>query len=306
MIERIRNFFQQQRPSAAASEYEPLEGGTIGPDGERIEARRDGGFSWLVYSVFLLLGVSMLWAWSMFMAAVTYFKARFAADPWILTHFQSAILSVYTVGNLAAVLILERRQANASYPKRTVASLLINIAAFTLLALSTDVGLPARQYLGFVLAMTLLASVSTGLCQNGVFAYVAGFGREEYTQGIMTGQAIAGVLPCVAQILSVLSVPEDNEPENADFVEESPKSAFWFFLTATGVSTLTLAAFAILQRTYYGRRVAAKRLPGDEQEEIKATVPVRTLLRKLKWLASAVFICFGVTMAFPVFTQASL
>jgi equilibrative nucleoside transporter 1/2/3 len=49
--------------------------------------------------------------------------------------------------------------------------------------------------------MAFFTSVATGLCQNGVFAYVAGFGKEEYTQGIMTGQAIAGVLPCVARAL---------------------------------------------------------------------------------------------------------
>lgn len=46
--------------------------------------------------------------------------------------------------------------------------------------------------------MVFFASLATGLCQNGVFAYVAGFGRGEYTQSIMTGQAIAGVLPCIA------------------------------------------------------------------------------------------------------------
>jgi solute carrier family 29 (equilibrative nucleoside transporter), member 1/2/3 len=56
----IRRFFQRREP---APEYEPLEGGTVGPDGERIEAKHDNGFSWLEYSTFLLLGVSMLWAW---------------------------------------------------------------------------------------------------------------------------------------------------------------------------------------------------------------------------------------------------
>jgi equilibrative nucleoside transporter 1/2/3 len=136
---------------------------------------------------------------SMFIAAMNYFKGRFAADPWILIHFQSAILSVFTAGNLASVLLLARLQANASYPKRIVASLLMNIIVPMLLALSTGDGLPARQYLGFVLAMAFLSSVATGLCQNGVFAYVGGFGKEEYMQGIMTGQAIAGVLPCVAR-----------------------------------------------------------------------------------------------------------
>ena len=43
--------------------YEPLEGGSIGPDGERIDREDSRPFSWLDYSIFLLLGVAMLWAW---------------------------------------------------------------------------------------------------------------------------------------------------------------------------------------------------------------------------------------------------
>ncbi|KAH0538290.1 hypothetical protein FGG08_005110 [Glutinoglossum americanum] len=306
MIESIQSFFQRQRPSIPASEYEPLEGGTIGPDGERVEMKHDSGFSWLEYSIFLLLGASMLWAWNMFIAAANYFKSRFAADPWILAHYQSAILSVSTVGNLGSVLILARLQANASYPKRIVVSLLINIIVFTLLALSTSSELSPGLYLGYVLTMVFLTSVGTGLCQNGVFAYVAGFREDDYTQGIMTGQAIAGVLPCVAQILSVLSVPERDESEVVLHAQGSSRSAFWYFLTATGVSTFTLAAFVVLMRRCHARGEAAKRLLGDEQQESKVVVPVWTLLGKLRWLASAVFICFGVTMVFPVFTQAIL
>ena len=56
--------------------------------------------------------------------------------------------------------------------------------------------------------MVFLTSVATGLCQNGTFAFAASFGRAEYIQAIMTGQAVAGVLPSIAQILSVLAVPE--------------------------------------------------------------------------------------------------
>lgn len=59
MMERIRGIFE--RESSAAS-YEPLEGGSERPDGERIETE-DQAFLWADYSIFLLLGVAMLWAW---------------------------------------------------------------------------------------------------------------------------------------------------------------------------------------------------------------------------------------------------
>ncbi|KAI9773710.1 MAG: hypothetical protein M1839_002044 [Geoglossum umbratile] len=309
MIDRMRNYYLPRRSSSPEVEYEPLEGGTIGPDGERIHAERGNQFSWLDYSIFALLGMTMLWAWNMFIAAGPYFQSRFSASPWILTHFQSAILSVSTVVNLGSVLILARLQEGASYPKRIVASLLVNMAALTLLAISTGAALEARGYLALVLTMVFLTSLATGLMQNGVFAYVGGFGRGEYTQGIMTGQAIAGVLPSVAQIALVLSVPEaDDEPKapkgSSGPSESESKSAFWYFLTATGISTFTLVAYVVLMRRHNAHSEEAKRLLGEEREVDKPVIPMRTLLRKLRWLASAVFICFGVTMVFPVFTQA--
>ena len=54
-MERIRNALKQRRSPA----YEPLD-----DDSDSNEPRaRKPRFSWLEYSIFLLLGVSMLWAW---------------------------------------------------------------------------------------------------------------------------------------------------------------------------------------------------------------------------------------------------
>ncbi|KAI9767902.1 MAG: hypothetical protein M1840_005395 [Geoglossum simile] len=305
MIERLRNYVRPRESLSPAVEYEPLEGGAIGPDGERIQAECGTRFSWLDYSIFVLLGVIMLWAWNMFMAAGPYFQGRFSASPWILTHFQSAILSVSTAGNFGTVLLLAQLQKGASYPRRIILSLIINVAAFTLMALSTSSALEARGYLGLVLTMAFLTSLATGLMQNGVFSYVGGFGRGEYTQGVMTGHAIAGVLPPVAQIVSVLSVPETHDESKASMrSREASRSAFWYFLTATGISTFTLLAFGVLMRRHNARGEAMKQLPGEELVGGKPVVPARTLFRKLKWLASAVFVCFAVTMMFPVYTQA--
>jgi len=137
----------------------------------------------------------------MFLAAAPYFLSRFASDKWIASHFQSSILSVSTITNLSSVLILTHLQSRASYPKRILASFLINIATFTLLTLSTVLwrDVSPKTYLGFLLTMVFASSLATGLVQNGLFAMVNGFGRPEYTQGIMTGQAVAGVLPCIAR-----------------------------------------------------------------------------------------------------------
>lgn len=137
----------------------------------------------------------------MFLAAAPYFQRRFESSDWILTHFQSAIISTATITNLGSLLILTKLQAKASYPKRIASSLIINNICFTLLALSTTFfrDVTPSSYFSFLMFMVLASSLATGLSQNGAFAYVSGFGREEYTQAIMAGQAIAGVLPCIAR-----------------------------------------------------------------------------------------------------------
>ena len=151
------------------------------------------------------------------------------------------------------------------------------------------------------MVIVLTASVACALCQNGAFAYVVGFGKREYTQGIMAGQAVAGVLPCVAQIVSVLSVPEVDAAAAAG--QESPKSAFAYFLTATAVSALTLAAFSVLLKRHGGSKVVGADEAERDEGSGRKVVGLWTLFRKLHWLALAVALTFAVTMLFPVYTQ---
>src|SRR5271154_1609101 len=183
----------------------------------------------------------------MFLAAAPYFQSQFESSPWILAHFQSAEISISSVTNVGVMLILTRLQKNASYPMRVSAALIFYTICFTVLALSTLVKTSACMYFGFLLIAVATTSASTGLIQNGLFSFVSGFGRSEYTQAIMTGQAIAGVLPPLAQIITVLAVPR-KKPDEAEPESQSPKSAFIYFLTATAVSGLAFLAFVYLVR----------------------------------------------------------
>ncbi len=137
----------------------------------------------------------------MFLAATPYFQRRFQGNDWIQVHFLSAIIFISTITNLGSVLVLAKLQSKTAYPRRITYSLIISIISFNFLTLSTVFfkSVSAGVYFAFVLLIVFTASLATGLSQNGVFAYASGFGRREYTQAIMTGQAVAGVLPCIAR-----------------------------------------------------------------------------------------------------------
>ena len=245
----------------------------------------------------------------MFLAAAPYFQHRFESNDSLLRNFQSAILSVSTVGNLGSVIVLSELQARANYPRRITMALSLNAVVFTLLAISTKLFLNVSTgvYFAFLLLMVFSASLATGMCQNGVFAYVSGFGREEYAQGIMSGQGIAGVLPAITQIISVLSVPTKQHVDGSP--QGSSTSAFIYFLTAMLVSAGTLIAFFYLLSRASSKRRMQHFVVHDEfdshgmaHSEHKR-IPLTRLLGKLFWLAGAVFLTFAITMFFPVFTS---
>jgi equilibrative nucleoside transporter 1/2/3 len=248
----------------------------------------------------------------MFLAASPYFQHRFRTSPALLSSFPSALISVSCVTNLVSMLLLTHLQSRANYPNRIILSLVLNIVAFILLALSTVTfrNVSPGVYFVFLMAIVFTASLATGFCQNGVFAYVSGFGVGEYTQAIMTGQGVAGVLPCIAQIVSVLSVKDPDTEARKDgspVPQESGKSAFAYFLTATAVSVAALLAFFLLLRRHPEASTEPKS-PLLESEDPEPAPPRKvvgmwTLFKKLRYLASAVFLTFAITMFFPVFTQ---
>jgi solute carrier family 29 (equilibrative nucleoside transporter), member 1/2/3 len=258
----------------------------------------------------------------MFLAAAPYFQHRFRSHRWILNHFQAAEISVATVTNLGSMLVLTKLQKDANYPKRISASLIISSIVFAVLSISTLIKASAASYFGFLLIAIFLTSLATGLIQNGLFAFTTGFGRSEYTQGIMTGQGVAGVLPSLAQMMAVAAVkPKGGNNDDAGTEDESPTSALIYFLTATAISLVSLLAFFYLLRrksnsdALQAMKAASHeatesqsltgtptQLPNDIEGNHKPSVPLWTLFKKLMFLALAVFVCFGVTMVFPVFT----
>ncbi|KAK3995992.1 catalase-like domain-containing protein [Cladorrhinum sp. PSN332] len=304
-------------PKADPDEYAPLTDDESMTQEGSIYEDEQAPFSWLEYSIFALIGMAMLWAWNMFLAAAPYFQSRFESDPWILANSQSAILTVSTLTNLIAMLILTNIQSSANYPFRINLALLLNAVVFGCLTISTSYFLDASPgaYFGFLLLMVCVTAYASGLMQNGAFSFAASFGRTEYTQAIMAGQGVAGILPPLTQTLSYLAFSPSTEPkrnENSGNEQESSTAAFIYFLTAVVISIITLVAFVPLVTRY--NRLLEHRLSAQQdlsqsvtsieeaERQSRRYVGILTLFRKLKWVSASVFMSFVVTMFFPVFT----
>ncbi|KAK6358418.1 hypothetical protein TWF730_007752 [Orbilia blumenaviensis] len=343
-MNRIRDVFRTRQATAPPVEYTPLE-----PENGELE-EEDGGYdppsmtsstvllsprgnktflggqqqrvSWFDYSVFLVLGVAMLWAWNCFLAAAAYFQMRFKDNKAILDTFQSSIMTVSTGATLLTTLFLSRLQKGAHYPRRIKIALIINSVVFILFALSTVwfTNISAGLYLSFTLLMVLGTAVSAGFFQNGLFAYVGSF-DPIYTQGVMAGQGVAGVLPSIAQMVAVLAIPPRKDTENQeggdDSTSASSKSAFVYFLTATVVSALALGLFFILvarhkERFHRSNHQTTATVEDNDQQletnlnEPKETLSLLDLVKRLPLPAYTIFFTFALTMVFPVFTQATL
>lgn len=284
------------------------------PESEKADAEHCP-FSWIDYSIFVLLGISMLWAWNMFLAAAPYFKSRFAGSKTILMNFQASITSVSCITGFFSMFILTRMQAKANYPKRIVIGLIICVFVFVLLSISTlhFRGVSETLYFTFTLIMVFAAALSTSLSQNGAFAFVAGIGRPEYIQAMLTGQAIAGVLPSVAQIISVYSVAKTDKSATADellaaSLEENTSAALKYFITATVISLMTSVSIIPIIRKHkrpFEPQItnSSANTSSEPESSTRQVISMRTLYKKLRWLAAAVFLCLVITMFFPVFTE---
>ncbi|KAI6246722.1 Nucleoside transporter [Erysiphe necator] len=322
LIQRLKIPFKQKREEP---EYQPVHTECIGtnsndeirrpvlvlPDDDSFPDEKD--FSWLQYSVFVLLGISMLWAWNMFLSAAPYFQFRFAENRAILARFQSAIISISCTTNLSCTIILTQLQSKANYPRRIKIGLAIFFVIFSLLSISTKyfLGVSTEGYFAFTLITVFFTSIGTGLCQNGTFAFATSIGRPEYIQAIVTGQGIAGVLPSLAQIVSVLAIPDPDESatafEKARIIAKgSSSAALSYFITATFISIVTFVTSIPLIRKHSQipsyDLMDSSRNSQETQKTKRQVVSMRVLYKKLGWLAASIFLCLATSMFFPVFT----
>lgn len=170
-------------------------------------------------------------------------------------------------------------------------------------------------FFSILMVMVFLSAMATCLAQNGTMAIVNVMGGI-YANAVMVGQAVAGVLPSCALIISILLVGDKTLEQHR---VEKNYGVFVYYITASLVCMISLALLYWV--TYHKNEVGYQRLNQlmdqeidestivDEQEGVdpvhtqKEFVPFSLLWSKLNKIVMTIFFTFGITLSFPVFAS---
>lgn len=138
------------------------------------------------------------------------------------------------------------------------------------------------------MSTVLVSSLGTAMTQNGAMALANVFGPQ-FSQGVMVGQAVAGVLPSLVLFLvSYIGDPRD----------QSVGGIFAYF----GSTVLVSVACIVLYRvSSIGSADKHDFLNRELDPEATVSVPFSLLFDKLRYLVLSIFTTFVVTLLFPVF-----
>ncbi|ODQ77154.1 hypothetical protein BABINDRAFT_10308 [Babjeviella inositovora NRRL Y-12698] len=263
----------------------------------------------LKYTTFLVCGIALLWPWNCFLSASAYYGERFKAHAFLSANYSSTMMTVSTITSMVGNVVLARRQTK-DYALRLVRGQVLAIIVFFVMAFTCVAFLHVSPFFffPFLMVMVFVSSVATCVAQNGCMALVNVMGPL-YANAVMVGQAVAGVLPSIALILSILLVEKSNKP-----VAEEPEAnwgLFLYFIASCVVSGASIVLFKVSATdSGYANADEANveehssfELDSDESPGISRLIPLMFLWYRLKYIVLSILLTFCVTLAFPVFAS---
>lgn len=284
----------------------------------------------LEYATFMVIGLSFLWPWNCFLSAQPYFFARLDGSPVLQRTISSClmIISTITATTIYITLVFKKQRGKkgkeVNYAPRIIYGEAIIVGIFLILAFSClwfVKSLRGVGYFMFLLVSIFISTIGTSLSQNGAFSIVGLFGPI-YTQAIMVGQAVAGILPPIVSICTTWSSVSKNSafPSVTKLSTGASSSRFIYFFVASGISCVALVLFRVVLKKEGGETTllheneedAVQRADGyeslpynpemDENGDAIISSPFE-LFNKLRVPVITVFLVFSVTLSYPVFSQ---
>lgn len=280
----------------------------------RVNSSLQFKLSHLRYITFTIVGIALLWPWNCFLSASEYYSDRFRHSPLLVKVYSSTMMSVSCITSTLYNYYLSQNQKGVKYNRRVNVGLILTVFIFIFMAVSCISDMFIRMNDGgffvILMAMVLLSAMATCLAQNGTMATVNVLGSV-YANAVMVGQAVAGVLPALALIISILLVGE--KQLDVDYVDKN-YGVFVYYITASLISVVSLGLLVLNHKykelaTYSSLSQINEEVLIDDHDlqELEPTqstyVPFGLLWTKLKLIVMSIFLTFSITLIFPVFAS---
>ncbi|KAI9501799.1 nucleoside transporter-domain-containing protein [Coemansia spiralis] len=249
--------------AAAANDYDDDAGGarqSSGSDSPRVPASRTCPKK--VYLLFLGMGLATLLPWNLFISASEFFRYQFAGSPHEDT-FQNSFSVVHMVLNFASNLYAMATVTKVNPNSRIIYGLVANTIVYVVGAVMPYMS-EYRGSVSFYIALAQLAigAISSGMLVNSLFALTSHFPSFN-SEGVLSGQAAAGVLATAAQLVTAYSVsPTGHNLDSASRQLATKPStdglitrtvAYFIFATALNL-LLTVVFWYVRHDPYYQSR----------------------------------------------------
>ncbi|KAJ2582622.1 hypothetical protein GGH95_001433 [Coemansia sp. RSA 1836] len=216
----------------------------------------------ITYLLFLGMGLATLLPWNLFISASEFYQYQFAGSSRQHT-FQNSFSVAYMVTNLVFNLYAMVTVTKSDPNVRIFYGLVANTLAY-LVGMAMPLMRDYRGAVSFHIVMAQLAvtAAASGMLTNSLFALVVHF-SPSHSEGILSGQAVAGIIATVAQLATAYSVPPSDSADSivsALSGRDGPPSGLIprtiaYFTFAFVVNLLLTAAFCRVRRDpYYQQR----------------------------------------------------
>ncbi|DAZ96343.1 TPA: LOW QUALITY PROTEIN: hypothetical protein N0F65_007993 [Lagenidium giganteum] len=286
----------------------------------------------LAYAIFLFIGIGASLPWNVFITAEGYFQQRLAH-----TRFEESFLNwfsmAFNITTLSTMFV--RTVCIGERMPGPVASVFAGLVVISCVIFGHSLITKMPQYAGdsffqLTMASIMVVSMACTALQDGLLRMAANF-PPQYTQAIVTGQALAGLGVSVSNFLILFfndpSKPAPHVMPNlfVRMASDVDLCAFVYFTLVFVTSVLCLASFVVLTRLelfqhyQYGKRNAmttssemksaamaeAHERLLDGQPELKQASPeLLAVAFRIRLYAATVFFVFLVTLAvFPGITS---
>ncbi|CAI8492902.1 unnamed protein product [Hanseniaspora opuntiae] len=251
------------------------------------------------YSTFVLLGIVQLYPWNSMLSLTQFMTHDIFKDTTIYAKtYASTMMTVSTITSVIVNYYLSKRQFGftSRISKGIVWQLVVFVSMAVLICIVGSLKMGITYFI--INFLTFVSSFGTSALQNGTMAWSNIYGSEVYSQAVMFGQAVAGVVPSLLLfILSFVDVKSNSFDDENNTVDEEATSKIGIRLLQHDTSAGSdVNKVADTDNSYI---TALRSKPQSTKD--KDSIPLMQLYKKVKFNVLSIFTCFVVTLLFPVF-----